>query len=356
LAVRTRSSKGRSKEPLPQISVVVPLYNEEENLPELYRRLTQSLQAMELSYELVFVNDGSKDRTPILIDALHEEDCRVVGIHLSRNFGHQAAISAGLDYARGQAVILMDGDLQDPPEVLDQFVQRWQQGYEVVYAIRTKRKEGLLKRTGYFWFYRLLRHVSDLDFSLDSGDFSLLDRRVVKVLRQLPERVRFVRGLRTFAGFRQIGLAYERAGRQAGTPKYTFRSLLGLAVTGLISFSNFPLRSVTYLGLASAGLAALLAIWAIVDACSKQSAPHGWTSTIIVVLFMSAVQLLSLGIMGEYIRCIFVETKGRPAYIVDRIVRARRGNSANDGERMVEIFHPSGGIKQESKATKKKDI
>ncbi|HTU93551.1 MAG TPA: glycosyltransferase family 2 protein [Gemmataceae bacterium] len=354
--MRTSASKRRSKERSPEISIVIPLYNEEENLPELYRRLTQSLQALGVSYELVFVNDGSRDGTPAMIDALHQQDLRVVGIHLSRNFGHQAAISAGLDYARGRAVILMDGDLQDPPEVLDQFVKRWQEGYEVVYAIRAKRKEGLLKRTGYFWFYRLLRLFSDLDIPLDSGDFSLLDRRIVKVMRRLPERIRFIRGLRTFAGFRQIGVAYERAGRQAGTPKYTFRSLLGLAVNGLISFSNYPLRLVTYLGLASAGLAAVLAIWALIDAFYKRTAPQGWASTIIVVLFMSAVQMLSLGIMGEYIRCIFIESKGRPTYIVGRVVRSRRGTVAAHTERRTGLIHTLEESKKDSKDAEKVDV
>ncbi len=217
----------------------------------------------------------------------------------------------------------MDGDLQDPPEVLGQFLERWQEGYEVVYAIRARRKEGILKRAGYFSFYRLLRLISDLDIPLDSGDFCLMDRRVVRTLRRLPERIRFVRGLRTFAGFRQVGLAYERDGRQAGTPKYTWRSLVGLAVNGLISFSSYPLHLVTYLGLASAGLASLLAVWVLYDAISAHSAPHGWASTVTVVLFMSAIQLISLGIMGEYIRTIFLETKGRPTYIVGRVMRTR---------------------------------
>lgn len=352
----TTASKHHSKDRRPDISIVVPLFNEEENLSELYRRLRQSLEAMGTSYELVFVNDGSKDHTPVMIDGLHREDPCVVGIHLSRNFGHQAAISAGLDHARGRAVILMDGDLQDPPEVLDQFVERWKEGYDVVYAVRAKRKENLVKRTGYYWFYRLLRMFSDLDIPLDSGDFSLLDRRVVKVLRGLPERIRFVRGLRTFAGFRQIGVSYERAGRQAGKPKYTFRSLLGLAVNGLISFSNYPLRLVTYMGLASAGVAAFLAVWALTDAFYKRTAPQGWASTIIVVLFMSAVQLLSLGIIGEYIRSIFIESKGRPTYIVGRIVRARRKALAAHPERVAGGFHAIGKTERVNGDTEKVDV
>jgi dolichol-phosphate mannosyltransferase len=335
---------------------VVPLYNEEENLPELYRRLTQYLGMLNTTYELVFVNDGSRDSTPRLIDSLHQDDSRVVGIHLSRNFGHQAAVSAGLDHARGRGVILMDGDLQDPPEVLEQFVNRWREGYEVVYAIREKRKENLFKRAGYFLFYRLLRLLSDLEIPLDSGDFCLMDRRVVRALRSLPERIRFVRGLRSFAGFRQIGLAYERAGRLAGKPKYTFRSLLGLAINGLISFSSYPLHVVTYLGLGSIGLAILLTVWALIDAFYTHTAPHGWTSTIIVVLFMSAIQLLSLGIMGEYIRCIFIESKGRPTYIVGRIVRAKRRSSTMHAERTAEAFPRFEEREQQSIRAEHKEI
>ena len=300
----------------PEISVVVPLYNEEENVGELYRRLVCSLEELDLPFELVFVNDGSKDATPRLLDDLQAGDRRVVAIHLSRNFGHQAAVSAGLDHAAGRAVIIMDGDLQDPPEVLGQFIRRWQEGAEVVYAVRTKRKENWFKRCGYFLFYRLLRAISDIDIPLDSGDFCLMDRKVIDVLNHLPERLRFVRGLRTFVGFKQVGLCYERAAREAGEPKYTFRALVRLAVDGLVSFSGYPLRLVTYFGFFSAALAIGLSVWAFVDAVSNQATPRGWASTIIVVLFMGAIQLLSLGIIGEYIRRIFLEAKGRPTYIV----------------------------------------
>jgi dolichol-phosphate mannosyltransferase len=309
----------------PEVSVVVPLYNEQENLPELHRRLTAALGALGCSYELVLVDDGSRDATPHLLRELRRRDGHVTAVFLSRNFGHQAAISAGLDQALGRAVILMDGDLQDPPEVLDQFLARWREGYEVVYAVRTKRKEGLLKRAGYAGFYRLLRAVSDLDIPLDSGDFCLMDRQVVEALKRLPERLRFVRGLRTFAGFRQTGLAYERAARHAGRPKYTFRALLRLAVDGLISFSGYPLSLVTYLGLAAVALAGALTVWVILDALYNQETPRGWASTIIVVLFMSAVQLLSLGIVGEYVRRIFLETKGRPTYILREVQSCTAG-------------------------------
>jgi dolichol-phosphate mannosyltransferase len=299
------------------------MYNEEENVGQLYERTARAMEGIGMDFELVLVNDGSQDQTPALLNSLHQNDPRVTVIHLSRNFGHQPAVSAGLEYARGRAVVVMDGDLQDPPEVLDQFIARWREGYQVVYAIRTKRKEGPLKRAGYFLFYRLLRAISDLDIPLDSGDFCLMDRRVVDVLNHLPERIRFVRGLRTFVGFRQTGVAYERAAREAGRPKYSFRALVGLAIDGLISFSSYPLHLVTYLGFVSAGLAGLLAVWVFADAIYNVATPRGWASTIVVVLFMGAIQLVSLGIMGEYVRRIFIEAKGRPSYIVGEVSQSR---------------------------------
>jgi len=300
----------------PELSVVIPLYNEQDNLEELHRRLTESLGRLNIAYELIFVNDDSRDETPRLLDAIHRDDSSVGVIHLSRNFGHQAAVSAGIDLSQGRAVVVMDGDLQDPPEVIPDFVRLWRAGYDVVYAIRQNRKENFLKRHGYRVFYRLLNAISDIDIPLDSGDFGLMDRRVVDALKGLPEHKRFVRGLRTFVGFRQIGFAYERAARGAGQPKYTFRSLVGLAVDGLVSFSSYPLRLVTYLGVAVASFAFLLLLWVIADAFSQHSAPRGWASTIVVVLFMGSVQLICLGIIGEYIRLVFLESKGRPTYIV----------------------------------------
>jgi polyisoprenyl-phosphate glycosyltransferase len=312
----------------PELSVVVPLFNEEENLAELYRRTTRTLEAGLFRYEILFVDDGSQDASPVLLDALGEQDSRVGVVHLSRNFGHQAALSAGLDHARGQAVVVLDGDLQDPPELIPDLVRLWQEGNEVVYATRRHRKEGLLKRAGYFWFYRVLRLMSDLEIPLDSGDFCLMDRKVVDVIIHLPERLRFIRGLRTFAGFRQVGLSYDRPARTAGKPKYNFRALVGLAIDGLVSFSSYPLHLVTYLGIASAGVAFVLTIWAVADAFLNGTSPRGWASTIVVVLFMSAIQLVSLGIMGEYVRRIFMETKGRPTYIVRGVCRNSSEQSA----------------------------
>lgn len=300
----------------PEISVVVPLHNEQETLVELYRRLSLALRSLGMTYEIVLVNDGSRDATPGMIARLQESDPALVALHLSRNFGHQAAVTAGLDHARGLAVAIMDGDLQDPPELLPELVTLWREGNDVVYAVRHRRQEGVLKRLGYFAFYRLMRAMSDLDIPLDSGDFCLMDRQVVEALKALPERLRFVRGLRSFVGFRQVGLPYDRPAREAGTSKYPLRRLVALAVDGLISFSSRPLRMVTYLGIASATAAAALMVWALIDAFSTRSAPRGWASTIVVVLFMGSIQLISLGIIGEYIRMIFLEAKQRPTYLV----------------------------------------
>ena len=300
----------------PYLSVVVPLFNEESNVETLHGRLVATLASLDSSYELVFVDDGSFDATPEVLDRLQAADPRVVVVHLSRNFGHQAAVSAGLDHARGRGVVVMDGDLQDPPEVLPQFVGRWEAGFDVVYAVRRKRKEGVPKRLGYFAFYRILAAIGDLDIPLDSGDFCLMDRKVVDALKALPERMRFVRGLRTFVGFRQTGLDYERAARGSGRPKYSLRALVGLAIDGVVSFSSYPLRLVTYLGIGTASLAALMMAWVFLDAFSHHTAPRGWASVIATVLFMGSIQMIGLGIVGEYLRLIFLESKGRPTYIV----------------------------------------
>jgi dolichol-phosphate mannosyltransferase len=331
-------SDARPIESEPEVSVIVPLYNEEENLRGLHRRLTAALSGAAIDYELVLVNDGSRDATPDLLEEICRSDPRVTALFLSRNFGHQAAVSAGLDHARGRAVIVMDGDLQDPPEVLPQFVDRWREGNDVVYAIRQERKESLLKRAGYFAFYRLVSAISDMEIPLDSGDFGLMDRKVVDAMKELPERKRFVRGLRTFVGFKQVGLAYQRAARAAGRPKYTLRSLLGLAVDGLVSFSSYPLRLVTYLGIFTAFVAVLLTVWVIADASYQKTGPRGWASTMVVVLFMGSVNLICLGIVGEYVRLIFLESKGRPTYIVARRLREGSSDCPSRPSRMNERY------------------
>jgi dolichol-phosphate mannosyltransferase len=318
----------------PVLSVVVPLFNEQETIRELHHRLAETLSSLGIPCEILLVNDGSRDATPELIRELQQADRNVAAIHLSRNFGHQAAVSAGIDHARGSAVIVMDGDLQDPPEVLPLFVARWREGFEVVYAIRQDRKEGLVKKVGYYLFYRILGAISEIDIPLDSGDFCLMDRRVVDVIKHLPEKMRFIRGLRSFVGFRQVGVAYERAARQGGKPKYTLRRLVGLGIDGLISFSSYPLRLVTYLGFLTIVVAICMLIWVFVDAFYNHNAPQGWASVIVTVLFMGSIQLFCLGIHGEYVRLIFLETKRRPTYIV-RSGQEQPGDGDHDGRAAV---------------------
>ncbi len=323
-------SRPRSDRERPAVSVVVPLFNEEENIRSLWRELRSAFESTRLDYEVLLVDDGSQDATPDLLDALHDHHPHVVVVRLSRNFGHQAAVCAGLEHARGRAVVVMDGDLQDPPELIPELVRLWREGHDVVYAVRRRRREGLFKRLSYRAFYRILGLISELEIPLDSGDFCLMDRRVVDALNRLPEKGRFVRGLRSFLGFRQVGLEYDRPARAAGRPKYTFRKLSGLAIDGLVSFSSYPLRLVTYMGMATAGVALVLTAWVLNDAIRHQSAPRGWASTLVVVLFMGAIQLLSLGIIGEYIRLIFLETKNRPTYIVAEL--KRHDTNAREGD------------------------
>ncbi len=307
---------GRRRDHRVDLSVVVPVHNEAANLAPLLDRLVATLEKLPGAFEIVFIDDGSTDGSPVLLAQFAKEDPRVGVLTLSRNFGHQAAVTAGLDHAAGRAVVVMDGDLQDPPEVIPALVDRWRAGWDVAYAVRCARKEVWPKRLAYFSFYRLLGALADLAIPLDSGDFCLMDRKVVAALTALPERARFVRGLRTFVGFRQIGVPYNRAARHEGDPKYTFRALISLAVDGIISFSGRPLRFLTYLGVGTATLAIALTGWVCLDAFHHQTAPRGWASVIVAVLFMGSMQMVGLGIVGEYVRLIFLESKGRPSYII----------------------------------------
>ena len=308
---------------VPELSVVVPVYNEEENIPELYRRLTDAMEGMGHSYELIFVNDGSSDATLHRLQSLQAQDPCICLLDLARNFGHQAAVTAGIDHAVGRAVVIIDGDLQDPPEVIPNLVAHWQEGYDVVYAVRTKRKEGLFKRLAYGTFYRLMHWMADTEIPLDAGDFSLIDRRVATTLRQLPERNRFVRGLRSWVGFRQIGIPFERAERYEGQSKYSLRALVGLATSGFVSFSKLPLRIATYLGMLVSGVAFLSALAFIILRLVTEVEPQGWTSVIVVVLFLGGVQLVTLGILGEYLGYVLDEVRRRPPYVVREWSRGR---------------------------------
>lgn len=304
----------------PSVSVVVPIFNEEETLEALYRRLHQVLDAGAEAYEVIFVNDGSRDGSEDLLREFHRRTPAFKTINFSRNFGHQVAVTCGLDHAAGDAIIVMDGDLQDPPEVLPALIERWREGYEVVYAVRQGRKENVFKRAAYKAFYWILHRVSYLDIPLDSGDFSLVDRRVVEVLRAMPERNRFVRGLRTWAGFRQIGYEYAREARYAGESKYSLGKLLKLAFDGLVSYSYVPLRLVSNVGLLVSGSALAYMGYLLLARLFGDVPIQGWTSTVVIELFLGGVQLLSLGVIGEYVGRIFEEVKQRPHYIVrDRV-------------------------------------
>jgi dolichol-phosphate mannosyltransferase len=263
-----------------------------------------------------------------MLDALNARDGRYKVIHFSRNFGHQAALQAGLDAACGRAVALMDADLQDPPELLSQFIDKWRAGYEVVYAVRRKRKESLWKRAAYNTFYRTMKLIAEIDTPLDAGDFCLMDDRVVQTLVALRERNRFLRGLRSWVGFKQIGVEYERAARNAGEPKYTLRKLIKLALSGYIGFSSLPLRLAAWLGLLSASAGFLLTIWVVVEKLRGVVAPQGWASTIAVILFISGVQLIILGVIGEYLGRVYDEVRRRPLYVVS----ARAGFAAGAAE------------------------
>jgi dolichol-phosphate mannosyltransferase len=307
------------------ITVVIPCFNEEDVLPGLFERLTRAAGAWGVDWEVLLVDDGSRDRTWEMLSAQSRKDPRFQAIRFSRNFGHQPAVSAGLDCARGDAVAVMDADLEDPPEVLKEFIAKWREGYQVVYAIRTKRKEGFFKRTAYWAFYRIMSRLVDFKLPLDTGDFCLMDRAVVGVIRNMPEKGRYIRGLRAWAGFKQIGVSYERAARAAGDPKYNFRRLMRLATDGIFSFSTVPLRVVSTLGFWISAIAFLGFVFTFLQRIFKSQfallglAPvPGYATIVMSVLFMGGVQLICLGIIGEYLGRVYDEVKRRPAWIVSQ--------------------------------------
>jgi glycosyltransferase involved in cell wall biosynthesis len=306
-----------------RLSVAIPVYNEELVLPELLRRVLAVLDTLPGGpHELVLVDDGSRDNTRAIIQAQAERDPRIVLVALSRNFGHQAAFSAALDFATGDAVVCMDGDLQDVPEAIPELVARHREGYDIVYARRVRRKEGIALRLSYFVFYRLLGRLSNVALPADAGDFSLLSRRALDEVRRLPERHRYVRGLRTWVGFRQIGIDIERAARAAGTSKYSLLKLLKLAADGIFSFSIAPLRAATIVGAVAIALSLVYALYALWAKLVLDRSPQGFTTLILVLTFFSGVQLLFLGVIGEYVGRIYEESKGRPHYVVDAVTRA----------------------------------
>ncbi len=298
-------------------SIVAPIFNELVNLPELYRRVKEVMDSTVETWELLLVDDGSTDGSTDQIRELAAADERVRPVIFARNFGHQIAITAGWDYARGRAVITIDSDLQDPPEVILDLIEKWKEGYEVVYAVRTEREgESWFKLWTASLFYRIIYRITDVKIPLDTGDFRLMDRKVVEVIKTMRERHRFPRGMSAWVGFKQVGVEYKRAARLAGETKYPFRKMLRLALNAVTSFSYFPLQVATYIGFFAAGIAILAIPVVIVMRMMEVQAFIGQATTLISVLFLGGVQLISLGVLGEYIGRLYDEAKGRPLYIV----------------------------------------
>jgi glycosyltransferase involved in cell wall biosynthesis len=324
---------GMPTEIRPTLSVVVPLYNEEGNVALLVERIVAIAERLpgKPNYEIVLVNDGSTDGTATAIRAEMARRPHIVFVCLSRNFGHQLAATAGVDIAAGDAVVLMDGDLQDPPELIETFLQKWREGYDVVYAVRRSRKgESEFKLFTARLFYRTIKRLTRVAIPVDTGDFRLMSRRVVEALKRSPERHRFLRGLVSWVGFNQIGVEYDRDERHSGITKYPLSKMLRFAIDGITSFSDVPLRFASYLGFVSSAIAFIYAMIVIVFKLFSLNPPaytKGWASTIVAILFLGGVQLISLGILGEYIGRIYDEVKGRPLYLISEIERSKEARS-----------------------------
>ena len=306
------------------ISVVVPALNEESGVAELYTRITTAAQTWpQPLLELILIDDGSTDRTLSICREIAQQDPRFKIVSLTRNFGHQPAVSAGIAHSTGSVVVVMDADLQDPPESVGPFISKLDEGFDVVYAVRTKRKEGIAKRAAYFMYYRLLRNLASLNIPLDSGDFCVMRSEVVRAINDLPERNRFIRGLRTWVGYRQVGVTYERSARFAGEPKYTLNKLMKLALDGIVNFSAKPLHLAMiagiFVGCIALAVGAIVVVQYLFDLTLLGYNPRhvtGWTSLILVLLFVSATQLFCIGILSEYVGRLFEESKGRPVFLV----------------------------------------
>ncbi len=305
------------------LSVIVPCYNEEAVIETCHGRLSAVLAGTGTGHEIVYVDDGSRDGTLPILHTLQAADPHVVIVELSRNFGHQLAVSAGLEVARGEAVAIIDADLQDPPELIPRMVELWRGGAQVVYGVRADRAgESNFKLWTAKAFYRIINRLSDVEIPLDTGDFRLLDRKIVEVLLQMPERQRLLRAMCSWTGFRQVGLPYRRAPRLAGETKYPLGKMLNLALDGIVSFSTAPLRLLTFLGFGAAFLSLLGILYALTVRILTRHWVEGWATLFIGVLFLSGIQLISLGIMGEYLGRIYTEVKRRPLYVVARVLRA----------------------------------
>lgn len=302
-----------------KISIVIPLYNEESVIPVLILRITELLRKFPEKTEILLVDDGSTDKTANILEQIALTYDNFSAIILSRNFGHQAAISAGLKEASGtEGVFIIDGDLQDPPELLFTFYDHLKNGYEIIYGIRKKRKEGMLLRFSYLIFYRLLNLVSNIKIPLDSGDFCLMSRRSVDILNQMPEESRFLRGMRSWIGFSQIGIEYERDGRAAGKPKYSLGKLFSLAINGLFNFTRVPIKFIFLIGILSMSISGVYLVYAVIKKLFFGISPSGFTGLLFTIVLLSGVQMLSLSIIGEYISRVFFQTKQRPLYVIKK--------------------------------------
>lgn len=318
----------------PLVSIVIPLYNEEAVFERLISRLDAVLNTFNVATEVVMIDDGSKDSTASLMRSKCLSDSRYTGIFLSRNHGHQLALSAGLANARGtEAIMVLDGDLQDPPELIHDFYQLYKDGFDVVYAIRKNRKEGPLKKLAYWAYYRLQKSVSNFNIPIDSGDFGLMSRRVVDKLNDMPEQSRYLRGMRSWVGYKQTGFAYSRDERKEGESSYGWKQLIGLAFNGIFNFSEFPIRLITKLGF----FTIIISLLYLCDVLYKKlftnlDVPVGFTATIMAIILFSGVQLISLGIIGEYVLRIFFQVKNRPLFIVkEKIVDGQANNNISNG-------------------------
>lgn len=312
-------------------SVVIPLYNEEEVIPELLDRVSKVFNDLPYTAEVLLINDGSSDQTRSLLDDYATKNDHVIAVHLSRNFGHQAAVSAGLYFTRGNVVVVMDGDLQDPPELIPKLIEKISNSYDVVYAIRKDRKENWIKRILYYGFYRILNCLSTVKIPLDSGDFSVMSRRVVDVINSMPEKHRFIRGLRAYSGFHQSGLEFSRSRRTKGKTKYSILKLLSLAADGIFTFSHLPLRFTTILGFGTALVAVLYGIYILIWRLLYENDLPGFATLAVAMFFLGGVQLIAIGMLGEYIGRIHTEVKNRPEFIVESIVGRTKTLTAKEG-------------------------
>lgn len=303
-----------------ELSVVIPIYNESANISVLYERLKAVVEDLQLSYELIFVNDGSRDDSLAQIQTLAKQDATVKFIDFSRNFGHQIAVTAGLDYSEGEAVVIIDADLQDPPELIKDLYEKMKEGFEVVYARRRRRKgEGVLKRATASLFYRILAKITSIDIPLDTGDFRIIHRKVVEELKRMPEQHKFLRGQIAWVGFRQTYIEYDRDQRHGGETGYTYAKMIRFAIDGITSFSDFPLKLTTWAGFLCSGIAFLVILYALGAWLFQDEALYerGWASLMVSVLFIGGIMLIGIGIIGEYISRLSQNVRKRPLYVVN---------------------------------------